>query len=634
MDKRKKKSSTGRSSPKLPSQEVAEAETKTLRPLTLLITLIITALTLVPYIRVARYPFLTYDDLLYVFQNPHVMSGLTWGTVKWALTSLEVANWHPLTWMSHALDWQIYGPHAGGHHVTSLLLHITNALLFYFLLLRITGATWQSFFAAALFATHPLNVESVAWIAERKTLLCTFFFLLGLGAYGWYCRRPGVGRYLVVAALFLLGLASKPMVITFPFVLLLLDFWPLGRVERWTSASAQFQVLQARFSRLILEKLPLLLLCVGSAVITFVAQRNGGAVQPLQVWPLDWRIQNAIHSYAMYLCKFFFPAKLAPLYPCVMLHWWEVAWAVLFLSVCIVVIWKFHAGRPYLAIGGLWFLGTMVPVIGIVQVGKHAMADRYAYIPMMGICVAAIWGVSEAAEALLIDVGWRCTATALVLCAMALVTWRQVGYWKSSLDLWTRDLQVTRNNSIAEVSLAFNLLNDGREDEAYSHFQRALASDPDDKLALLYSGAYLARHGHYSESIARFQKSLGTGQLDAWETVVASRGLGMVYAQLGDRELARANFTRAIQTDPGDLADAQRLDQLEIQDAIEKEKLSVASHPTARGYLELAHLMQQGGFFSDAQTAYEQALLLDPRLTEAQQGMRSLKDGATRLAGR
>lgn len=514
------------------SPKVTAAETAPTKTQTALIVLLLVALTLTVYIRVAWYPFINYDDGPYVFENSHVTSGLSWRTVRWAFTSFEVANWHPLTWMSHALDYQLYGLHAGGHHVTSLLLHVANAVLLCLLLLRVTGAKWRSFLVAALFAIHPLNVESVAWVAERKSLLCTFFFLLALGAYGWYSRQPGVVRYLSVAALFLLGLASKPMVISFPFVLLLLDFWPLGRIEGWSSPPANFPVHQARFSRLVLEKLPLLVFSFASGVVTFIAQRKGGTVTVTEAgWTFGWRIQNAFHSYAMYLCKAFFPVGLAPFYPGAVLHWREVAWAVLLLLLAGCVVWKFHTGCSYLITGFLWFLGTMVPVIGIVQVGGQAMADRYTYLPMIGIFVAVVWGLSEAADAQSIGIPWRCVAAVLVLGSMALATLRQVDYWKSSLDLWTHALQVTRSNSLSEVNLGGSLLSLGREDEAYIHFQRALVSEPDDPIALLQSGIYLVKHGRYQESIETLERFVRTSR-DPREITSAYRYLGVAYGEL------------------------------------------------------------------------------------------------------
>ena len=285
---------------------------------TLLIALMCLSLaiaTVCVYYSVTAHPFINYDDGAYVTQNSHVNTGLTRQNVRWALTGVDQGNWHPLTWLSHAMDCQFFGLNAAGHHATSLVLHVANVILLFLLLLRVTGAPWRSSVVAALFALHPFNVESVAWVAERKNLLCTLFFLLTLGAYGWYAQQPRLRRYLAVIVLFALSLASKPMVITLPCVLLLLDFWPLGRVQNYSTRSAVFPVPQWPFSQLVLEKLPLLLFSAVSAVITIFAQRSAGALAPEEIWPLQWRLGNAVHAYATYLWKAFFPMRLAPFYP-------------------------------------------------------------------------------------------------------------------------------------------------------------------------------------------------------------------------------------------------------------------------------------------------------------------------------
>jgi len=604
------------------SSEVKLSETAQGKASTALILTLLASLTVAVYARVAGLQFVNFDDGPYVFENSHVMNGLHWRTIIWAFTSFDAANWHPLTWISHALDCQIYGLNPTGHHVTSLLLHVANAVVLCMLLLRFTGATWRSFLVAALFAIHPLNVESVAWIAERKNLLCTFFFLLGLAGYGWYARRPSIPRYLAVTGFFLLGLASKPMVITFPFVLLLLDYWPLGRIQGWSSPSANFQMHQARFSRLALEKLPLVLLSLASGVITVVAQHGGGAVAS-GGWSASWRVQNAIHAYATYLCKLFFPLSLAPFYPGAMLHWWQVAWAtglLLFAGYC---IWRFHVGRPYLITGSLWFFLTLVPAIGLVQVGSQAMADRYAYIPMLGILVIAVWAGADIAKSQSIG-RWEQRAIAiLVLAVLAVITSRQIDYWKSSYSLWTRALEVTGSNFMAEGNLGMSLLDMGREDEAFEHFQRALASEPHDPLSLLSAGTYLVRHGRYQESIEKLEQFVLIARSPA-EMTRAYRGLGVAYAELGNREKARANFLRALQITPQDPADMENLGKLVALDAVDNLKSSLTAHPTPRGYLQLGQLLQQSGRVPDAQMAYKQALRLDPQLVEAHQALRAL----------
>ncbi len=350
-------------------------------------------LTLALYNPVNQHPFVNYDDDRYVTGNAHVRQGLTAETFTWALTSTEQANWHPLTWMSHALDVSLFRLNPAGHHFTGVLLHAANAILLFLLLMSATGRLGPSLFVAALFALHPMNVESVAWVAERKNVLCTFFFFLTLWAYGWYARRPEWKRYLVVAALFVAGLAAKPMVITLPFVLLLLDYWPLNRV-RYAESDAGWS-----WPRLILEKMPLIALSAASAMITMKAQQAGGAVRSTVQFSLSTRVANAIYAYAMYLWKMIWPARLAPLYPhpAGTLATWQVVTAALVLIAITMLVWKFRELR-YLMTGWLWFLGTLVPVIGLVQVGDAAMADRYAYIPLIGIFVMIAFGAADLAE--------------------------------------------------------------------------------------------------------------------------------------------------------------------------------------------------------------------------------------------
>ena len=358
------------------------------------VCLLLAVVTLALYNPVNRHPFVNYDDDRYVTENAHVRQGLTAETFTWALTSTEQANWHPLTWMSHALDVSLFRLNPAGHHFTSILLHVVNVMLLFLLLMWGTERLAPSLFVAALFAMHPINVESVAWVAERKNVLCTTFFFLALWAYGWYARKPDWKRYLVVAALFAAGLASKPMVITLPFVLLLLDYWPLRRVRSESAETNQVPAFQ--WSRLALEKLPLLALSAASAVITMHAQQSGGAVRTTAEVSFGVRIANAIYAYAMYLWKMVWPARLAPLYPHPgdSLSAWQVLVAGVVLIAITAIAWRLRA-RRYLLVGWLWFLGTLVPVIGLVQVGEAAMADRYAYIPLIGIFVMIAFGVAD-----------------------------------------------------------------------------------------------------------------------------------------------------------------------------------------------------------------------------------------------
>lgn len=579
------------------------------------------------YAPVVRHEFIDYDDDVYVFNNPHVSAGLRWQTIRWAFTTDAAGNWHPLTWISHAADCQLYGlDHPGGHHATSLLLHALNVALVFIFLSWVTGAKGRSFVVAALFALHPFNVESVAWVAERKNVLCTLFFMLALLAYAWYAQKPGVKRYLCVGALFVFGLLSKPMVITLPLVLLLLDFWPLGRVQNWSQPSATFSAARAPFHRLLLEKSPLLVLSGASAVITMVAQRRGNSIVSFSDSPLPWRLENAVWAYSTYLWKAFFPQGLAPFYPTMALPFWQVILAASALSAVVLLVWRFRSSCPYLMIGCLWFLGTLVPVIGIVQIGGQSMADRYAYIPLIGIFVAVVWGTFAAARSMRIDTRWLATAAAVVLTALALASWRQVSYWKDSVVLWTHALRVTVTNFVAEEDLAVGLANKGRGDEALPHFVIAKDIRPTDPTALLNIGINLEEHGRHQEAIQQFETVIRTNR-DPDHLSEAHRRLGVICAQLGDRARARANFLQVYQLSPEDPLLLQNLSMLEIEDAVDKMSKLVSLHPTAQGYFQLGQLLEEDRNLPDAQKAYENALQLNPNLANATNALHALRSG-------
>ena len=377
----------------------------------LFLGLLLAVATLAFYYPVHGHPFVNYDDSLYVTDNLQVQSGISWDTVTWAFTTFDVGTWHPLTWLSHALDCQLFQLNPAGHHDVNLLLHVMNAVLLFWVLLRATGYAGRSFMVAALFALHPINVESVAWIAERKNPLSLLFFLLALGAYRWYAREPRVGRYVAVALLYALGLLAKPQVITFPFVLLLWDYWPLRRMfassPELNSGTATHAVIPPRnLSWLVLEKLPLFALSAASAFMTMKAQRAGAD----KVWyPLSIRLGNAIVSYAKYLRDAVWPSRLAVFYPHPgnSLRGWQVGAALLLLLVITALV--IELGHRYLTVGWLWFLGTMVPMIGLEGVGyqgMQGMADRYAYLPFIGLFIMICWGVSEWAEQRHISTAW------------------------------------------------------------------------------------------------------------------------------------------------------------------------------------------------------------------------------------
>lgn len=353
--------------------------------------LLLVLATLALYNPVVHHPFVNFDDDRYVIDNGHVMSGLHWSTVRWAFTTNDEANWHPLTWISHALDVQMFGLNPAGHHYVSVLLHAANVMLLFWVLWRATGATGPSLFVAALFAVHPINVESVAWVAERKSVLSMLFFLLTLWAYQEYVRRPRLGRYAGTLALFACALMAKPMVITLPFVLLLWDYWPLGVGRRKATEAANY-----RLFWLMLEKVPFFLLSLGSAIVTVKAQKAGDAIGSMVQYPLTVRVENAIVSYVRYIEKAFWPVRLSPIYPHPgsSLKMWHVVGAALILAAITSVV-AAAKRRRYLLVGWLWFLGTLVPMIGLVQVGTQAMADRYAYLPFIGLFIIVAWGAAD-----------------------------------------------------------------------------------------------------------------------------------------------------------------------------------------------------------------------------------------------
>ena len=574
------------------------------------------------YNPVNSHPFVNYDDDRYVTQNPHVREGLTASTVKWALTSTEQANWHPLTWMSHALDCSLFRLNPAGHHFTSGLLHALNVMLLFLLLRWATSRLGASLFVAALFAVHPINVESVAWVAERKNVLCTLFFFLTLWAYGWYVRKPGWNRYLAVGGLFAAGLASKPMVITLPFVLLLLDYWPLQRLQGNGKVPTNW-------SQLILEKLPLFALSATSAVITVIAQKSGGSIRTTAEVTLGARIANAICAYAMYLWRMLWPAHLAPLYPHPgnSLPVWRVVTAALVLIAISAAVWRFRK-RRYLLVGWLWFLGTLVPVIGLVQVGEAAMADRYAYIPLIGIFVMIAFSVEEWVRAKNFGL-WPCIPAAAVLIALAAVTHRQIEYWQSNTELWAHALAVTQNNFVAEDNLGGALILEGKEDEAHEHFEAAARINPRDPMSRSNLGTYDQNHGRMREAEANYQAAV---DLTSDPSLLAPTyaNLGAAQFAQGEDEKASQNFEKSLQYNPGQFRAWIGLGQLarkqgKLQEAINDFSHSVEAQPTGQGFLELGRTLAQAGRNAEALQAYEQALRISPDMADAQTAADALR---------
>jgi Tfp pilus assembly protein PilF len=584
---------------------------------TLVLSLLLMLLTLALYNPLTHSAFINYDDNRYVTENSHVRAGLAWSTVKWAFTSFDQANWHPLTWISHALDCQLFGLNPAGHHLSSVALHAINVVLLFLLLIWSTRRTGPSFLAAALFALHPFNVESVAWIAERKNLLSTTFFLLTLRAYGRYAQKPGWQRYLAVAGLLACGLASKPMLVTTPFVLLLIDSWPLGRIKGWSDPSQSLAIQQVPLGRLVLEKLPLLLLSVASSAITVVAQRAAGAVQSAP-FPLSSRLENGIYSYAMYLRKAVWPTDFALFYPYAghSLAAWKVGAAALLIAAITIAVVKMRS-RGYLPAGWFWFLGTLVPVIGVIQVGNQAMADRYAYLPLIGIFVIVAWAGADLAEKKKL-VPMAMAAAICALLVLAVITYRQIGYWRSSVDVWTHSLAITQHNYVAEENLGVALVQLNRANEAYPLFVRAAEDQPNDPDARLNIGTYLYQHGRQAEAIEQYELAI---RLASEPGLLAATyaNLGLAYSDLGNSAQAESSFRSALQFNPDQITACQGMANLlanrgKLAEALPYFKRAAELQPSGQGYLQLAKVLAQTGHKAEARAALETALRLEPGL--------------------
>lgn len=543
---------------------------------------------------VARCGFVGLDDSTYVTGNPQVQAGLNLKGVAWAFRTMHSANWHPLTWVSHMLDVQLYGLQPAGHHLTNFFLHLACTVLLFLLFNRMTGAPWRSAFAAALFALHPLRVESVAWVSERKDVLSAFFFLLTLWAYVRYVevqslksqvqsqppasvqhRRASI-FYLLALLLFALGLMSKPMIVTLPFVLLLLDYWPLDRFRRKTQDASLETLLP-----LVREKLPFFFLAALSCVVTYAAQHFGGAVMSTVELPLSGRVANAVVSYTRYLSKTIWPDNLACFYPRPE-HWplWQVAGAALLLAAITALVWRRLGSHRYLATGWFWFVGTLVPVIGLVQVGEQALADRYTYIPSMGLSLLVAWGLG--------DIAFRwprlkplvASLSIVTLVALMLVTRGQIPYWQNSEALFRHALAVTKDNSWVHCLLADTLAGTGSFEEAEAQCREALRLKPGyPEVQILYANV-LTRGKKYEEAIAVLSQVLQETPADP----VAHYTLGSVLSQKGNSSDAIAHYRRALDLKP--------------------------AYGEAR--FHLASLLAQQGDASGAVTEYRQGLRWQP----------------------
>lgn len=606
----------------MPSHKSHPNSGKTLRSATsgnnrgLIAALFLAAGTLVLYNPIAHANFINFDDDRYVYANFHVLQGLSWKTIAWAFGSIQESNWHPLTWLSHALDSQIFGLNPAGHHYVNVLFHVCNTVLLFIVLKRATRFVGRSFVVAALFAVHPLNVESVAWVAERKNVLCTLFFLLALFAYLSYVRRPSLGRYLFVACMFALGLMAKPMVVTLPFVLLLFDYWPLQRMSHGRKGESvdsgeslpNSNVPPRTFQWLLLEKVPLLLLAIASSLVTLVAQRKGGAVSSTTAVTMGSRICNAFVSYWRYIEKTVVPTHLAPLYPYPTsgLPTMLVVGAILALLGITVAVFVIQ-GKKYLRMGWLWFLGTLVPVIGLVQIGNQAMADRYAYIPLIGLFILGVWGAADLANKFHLGTIYKVALVVLIVAGFSLITEKQLAYWHDSITLWSHTVAVTQNNFVAEDNFGNALALEGKDEEALPHFQAALRIKPEDPVAELNLGVYDQRHHQLQPSVGWFQNVL-SHTMNASLRMQAYADLGSSYRMLGDYKQAQASYQSSLELDSTDTVSIVGLGLIaqktgDLRHAIENYSRAVAIQPTAVGYLLLSRAWQEDSHPEEAQTA-------------------------------
>jgi len=503
----------------------------------ILIYLLLTSATLIAFEPLRLNQFIRYDDNDYITENQHVQGGLNLKSIKWAFTSTNAANWHPLTWLSHIIDCRLFGLNPKWHHLVNLLFHIANTLLLFWVLKDMTGAIWQSAFVAGLFALHPLHVESVAWAAERKDVLSTLFWLLTMASYVHYARGGGAKWYTMTLFLFAMGLMAKPMLVTLPFVLLLLDYWPLNRLTRQT----------------VFEKLPFFALSTASSIVTFFAQRSGGAVVNIDLLPLSMRLANTPVSYIKYIGKMFWPTKLAVLYPYFgdKLSAWLVATSVLILLAVTILVVRLSSKHRYLPVGWFWYLGTLVPVIGLVQVGNQPLADRYTYVPLTGLFIIAAWVLPE------LLAGWRHRklllglSAASVLLILSVCTFSQVSRWRDSITLYEHTIAVTSDNVFAHYNLGIALASQGRANEAINHYRQAIKIRPDYFEAYNNLGNLLSEQGKRDEAISNYRRVLEIKPDDA----AAHYNLGVLLAQQGKFGDAIDNFNQALKAKP-DYAEA------------------------------------------------------------------------------
>ena len=605
-----------------------------------ILCLLLVAATLAFYNPIIHNQFIDFDDSSYILKNFQVQSGLTWDTVKWSFTTFREGNWHPLTWLSHALDYQIFDLNPAGHHYTNLLLHAANAVLLFLLLRQATGVTWPSLIVGALFALQPVNVESVAWAAERKNVLSMLFFLLALHAYDRYARTGRRYLYLLVTICFALGLMAKSQIVTLPFVLVLWDYWPLQRIGARSAVDGSHTPSTPRsFRYLVWEKFPLFILATADSVVTMLAQRAGNAVRTVTEVSLSARLENVFVSYVRYIGKALWPSRLAAMYPrpANSLPAWQVVGAVVLLLLISALVLRWR-DRRYLAVGWFWFLGTLVPMIGIITVGEQTMADRYAYLPFIGLFVAVVWTlnlwtlnawtVDAVASERRIRRVWRAGAAILVLFILGCLTYRQLGYWHDDETLWRHALNVTEGNYMAHNNLAIALAKQGRSEEAVVQFQAATALHkypPDQVLKLAF---YELRVGHPQEAIEECDSVLHASAdpvdpIDPKMQAAAWSELGQAHLQLRHYDQAAESYQNALRLNPEEGMALMGSGVLALRQGRPDVAATQLTHavkvdPSDVNVLLLAQALRRAGRPAEADSASAQAQKISPDLSQAQ----------------
>jgi tetratricopeptide (TPR) repeat protein len=579
----------------------------------ILLSFVLIIVTIGVFFQTTNHQFINFDDPGYVTKNPVVKGGLTAAGVAWAFTSTAMSNWHPVTWLSHMLDVQMFGLDPAGHHLVSVLLHALAALLLFLLLENLTGAVWPSIAVAALFALHPLHVESVAWVAERKDVLSCMFWLLTLILYAGHVKRGGYRFYLLSLLTFVIGLMTKPMLVTLPLVMLLMDFWPLNRM---TGEGPH----KGRFLALFKEKAPFFLFSGLSAVITIYGQHKGGAMATLDKVPFFARIENALISYVKYIVLMVWPHDLAILYPFpkVVPLWQAVGSGIILVAISVVVI-RYRSRFPYLVTGWFWYLFTLLPVIGLVQVGGQALADRYTYIPLTGLFIAICWLLSDVTR------GWRrreailSILSALVISLLTAVTWRQIGYWKDDLTLYRHTLAVTSDNYLILNNFGIALDESGDLAGAYGMFQETLRINPRSATAYNNLGALFVRWGNYPAAVESYSRAIEINPGYAF----ARSGMGKALAGLGRVAEAIREYEEALRNDPGMAETHQNLAILMMKSGRRDEAMvhfdaALRLDPaSAKAPINMGAELAKGGKIEESLEYFNLAVSIDPNSVEA-----------------